>query len=148
MPLSKLSRDSAVMAEGGMVYLATCFDWLAQMATYSPPRWQERWWGKKHSPERYKERTRKLFITWAEAAEELRSSGIPLDVLNYLPRYKGDELPPEQRIRPKGLCKTRNVIDAIFEAAIEHGRDGRGQDGLQGYMRRLAETHSNAFPKV
>jgi hypothetical protein len=103
---------------------------------------------KKHSPKRYKERTRKQFVTRAEAEEELASAGVPLEVLNYLTAYKSDELPPEPRNRPKGLCKTRDVIDAIFEAAIEHGRDGRGQDGLQGYMLLLAETHCKVFPKV
>lgn len=52
--------------------------------------------------------------------------------------------------RPKGSAnKTTTALkEAILAAAAEHGFDGRGQDGLQGYLRKVATEDIKAFSSL
>jgi hypothetical protein len=49
--------------------------------------------------------------------------------------------------RPKGsLNKTTATLkEAILKAAELSGRDGKGKDGLVGYLRRVADDEPKAF---
>lgn len=49
--------------------------------------------------------------------------------------------------RPKGSLNkiTTTLKDAILEAASEVGYDGHGQDGLQGYLRKVASDNMKSF---
>lgn len=40
---------------------------------------------------------------------------------------------------------TRNVREAVLSAAEEIGFDGKGRDGLIGYMQRIATDHPASF---
>lgn len=49
--------------------------------------------------------------------------------------------------RPKGSKnKTTTALkEAILEAAKLHGQDGRGEGGLVGYLKKVAEEDTKAF---
>ena len=49
--------------------------------------------------------------------------------------------------RQKGVPNvfTRELREAILNAAIRHGADGNGEDGLEGYMFLLARTDRKTF---
>lgn len=49
--------------------------------------------------------------------------------------------------RPKGSTNktTRILRDAILEAASAVGHDGKGREGLTGYLKRVAERDIKAF---
>lgn len=49
--------------------------------------------------------------------------------------------------RPKGVTnkQTRVLKDAILAAAAEHGFDGSGEGGLQGYLLKIAGEDIKAF---
>ena len=49
--------------------------------------------------------------------------------------------------RPKGQPnKTTTALkEAILAAAAEHGEDDNGQDGLKGYLRKVAREDVKAF---
>jgi len=40
---------------------------------------------------------------------------------------------------------TRDIKRGIIDAAVKHGSDGRGRDGLTGYLFHLAKKHPKAF---
>jgi len=40
---------------------------------------------------------------------------------------------------------TTELKEAILLAADEHGRDGAGEDGLKGYLRKVASEDTKAF---
>ena len=58
----------------------------------------------------------------------------------------GRKLPPGPG-RPKGLQNkiTRELKEAILQAAEQTGKDGQGAEGLVGYLRRVAEEDVKAF---
>jgi len=47
--------------------------------------------------------------------------------------------------RPKGGEVTKDLSEATILAAEQTGEDGRGRDGLVGYLRRLARTEPKSF---
>lgn len=49
--------------------------------------------------------------------------------------------------RPKGSANrtTTALKEAILGAAAEHGFNGEGEDGLQGYLRKVATDDLKAF---
>jgi hypothetical protein len=48
--------------------------------------------------------------------------------------------------RPLGISRLRNRdADAVMDAAKRFGSDGRGRDGLRGYIRYLAKDHPCQF---
>jgi hypothetical protein len=47
--------------------------------------------------------------------------------------------------RPKGGEVTKNLWEATLLAAEQIGEDGRGRDGLVGYLRRMARTNPRSF---
>lgn len=55
--------------------------------------------------------------------------------------------PPKSPGRPKGSPNktTQTLKDAILLAAEEVGNDGQGQDGLKGYLKRVATEDVKAF---
>ena len=52
--------------------------------------------------------------------------------------------------RPKGSPNkiTARVREAIVQAAENHGRDGKGKDGLTGYLTKLAAEEPRAFASL
>jgi hypothetical protein len=52
--------------------------------------------------------------------------------------------------RPKGVPNktTIKLKEAILAAAEQHGRDGQGEQGLQGYLFKLASEESRAFAQL
>jgi hypothetical protein len=86
----------------------------------------------------------KKYLTREEAEAELRECGIPVEVLQFWPRYDVDNLPaePPESAGPNG---TRDLMEAVVNAAIRHGSDGHGKDGLVGYMLLLERTEPRTF---
>jgi hypothetical protein len=84
------------------------------------------------------------FITKKEAKAQLREAGIPERVVDFLPAIDPRELPAEQRYgaRPNG---TRVITEAVINAAIRHGSDGRGKDGFPGYLDLLERIEPVTF---
>jgi hypothetical protein len=52
--------------------------------------------------------------------------------------------------KPKGAgCKiTRDLKQGIVDAAIKHGRDGKGSGGLQGFFRYMIKNDLRAFASL
>jgi len=61
-------------------------------------------------------------------------------------KQTGRKLPPGPG-RPKGLQNktTRELKEAILQAAEQTGKDGSGREGLVGYLKRVAEEDVKAF---
>jgi hypothetical protein len=55
-----------------------------------------------------------------------------------------EELPeePDEGFRPTG---TRDLTQALINAAIRHGSDGHGENGLAGYVVLLERTEPKIF---
>jgi hypothetical protein len=91
------------------------------------------------------DRTRgKKYLTEEEAEAELREAGIPVEVLQFLPCYDLRDLPaePPESAGPNG---TRDMTEAVINAAVRHGNDGHGRDGLMGYLLLLQDTEPKTF---
>jgi len=89
----------------------------------------------------------KELLTEEEARAQLRERGLPEEALKYLPRYDPKNLPAEawKDAQPND---TREFMDAIINAAIRHGSDRHGKDGLVGYMLVLQRTKPNTFVRL
>jgi hypothetical protein len=85
----------------------------------------------KAKPERWA--ARKESLTDEEIKAEFRERGLPEELIQYLPKYDPNNPPAARRkyAQPNG---TRELMEAIINAAIRHGSDGHGKDGLVGYM--------------
>jgi hypothetical protein len=84
------------------------------------------------------------FYTDEEAKANLRSVGIPLQILDYLTPVDLRNLPADRRKKaePNG---TRSITEAVINAAIRHGSDGRGKDGMRGYFLLLERMDPPIF---
>jgi hypothetical protein len=84
------------------------------------------------------------YLTDAEAKARLREFGIPVEVLRFLTPYDLRNLPAElpDTAGPNG---TRDITEAIINAATRHGGDGHGKDGLLGFLRLLQVTEPRTF---
>jgi hypothetical protein len=83
------------------------------------------------------------FGTREEVKTRLREAGLPESVLDYLtPIDRRTQPSQRERARPNG---TRAINQAIIKAAIRHGRDGHGKDGLRGYMMLLERADPVTF---
>jgi hypothetical protein len=62
-------------------------------------------------------------------------------------QHRVDKHPRRGRGRPKGSHNifTREVKEAIIAAANELGEDGRGYDGMKGYLKHLGRTEPKTF---
>jgi hypothetical protein len=63
-------------------------------------------------------------------------------------RFSSDNQPPKsKRGRPKGSLNkfSRNLQEALLEAAHRLGRDGKGQDGLIGYLMWLGRKDPKSY---
>jgi hypothetical protein len=61
-----------------------------------------------------------------------------------LPRAQpGQRFGGRQKGTPNKVSGT--LKDAVLEAAAEIGLDGKGLDGLKGYLKRIAETDCKAY---
>jgi len=89
----------------------------------------------------------KKFLTAEELRAELRENGISEEVIKYWPCYDSENLPAEARkdAQPNG---TRQVMEATINAAIRHGSDGHGKDGMVGYMLVLERTKLKTFNRL
>jgi hypothetical protein len=86
----------------------------------------------------------KKYLTEEEMRAERRKSGIPEEIIKYMHPVDCRNLPAElpKDAQPNG---TRQVIEATINAAIRHGSDGHGKDGLVGYMLALERTTPKTF---
>jgi hypothetical protein len=86
----------------------------------------------------------KKYLTEEEAKAELRASGISVEVLQFCHCYDARNLPaePPESAGPNG---TRDLMEAVVNAAIRHGSDRHGKDGLVGYMLLLQRTEPRTF---
>jgi hypothetical protein len=41
-----------------------------------------------------------------------------------------------------------NMTQAVLEGAAQHGRDGKGKDGLKGYLAWLEQKHPEQYAKL
>jgi hypothetical protein len=89
----------------------------------------------------------KEFMTEQEAKAELRELGLPEELLKYLPEYDPENPPAElsKDAQPNG---TRELMEATINAAIRHGSDRHGKDGLLGYMLVLQRTKFKTFVRL
>jgi hypothetical protein len=89
----------------------------------------------------------KEFLTVEEIKAELRERGLPQELLKELIKYDPNNLPAElcMDAQPNG---TRELMEATINAAIRHGSDGHGKDGLVGYMLVLQRTEFKTFVRL
>jgi hypothetical protein len=87
------------------------------------------------------------FMTDEEAKAFLRERGTPEEALNYLPEYDPKN-PPAELLKDAQPNGTRELMEAIINAAIRHGSDRQGKDGLLGYMLVLQRTKSKTFVRL
>jgi hypothetical protein len=89
----------------------------------------------------------KTFLTLEETKAQLRERGLPEELLKYMIKCDPNNLPAELRMdaQPNG---TRELTEAIVNAAIRHGSDGHGKDGLVGYMLVLERTEFKTFVRL
>jgi hypothetical protein len=99
----------------------------------------------KAKPERWA--ARKESLTDEEIKAEFRERGLPEELFQYLPKYDPNNPPAALRkyAQPNG---TRELMEAIINAAIRHGSDGHGKDGLVGYMLVLERTKFKTFVRL
>jgi hypothetical protein len=70
--------------------------------------------------------------------------GLPETILNYLPRVSADEL---LRLDDGPPSSATDFLDAIIAAARRQGSNGRGKDGVEGYIRMLARIGCRTFDR-
>jgi hypothetical protein len=89
----------------------------------------------------------KEFLTEEELRAELRESGLPEGIIKYMRPDDARNLPAKLRkdAQPNG---TRQVMEATINAAIRHGSDGHGKDGMVGYMLVLERTKLKTFVRL
>jgi hypothetical protein len=89
----------------------------------------------------------KEFLTEEEFRAELRESGLPEGIIKYVRPYDARNLPAKllKDAQPNG---TRQVMEATINAAIRHGSDGHGKDGMVGYMLVLERTAPKTFNRL
>ena len=86
----------------------------------------------------------KKYLTEDELKALLRELGIPEEAVQFMTPCDARNLPaePPETAGPNG---TRDLMEAVINAAVRHGGDGHGQDGLVGYMLLLQVTEPKAF---
>jgi hypothetical protein len=91
-----------------------------------------------------RDKDRPDFLTREEAEAKLRASGLPEWLCDYYRYIDVRDLPAEQRKRaqPNG---TRAITEAVINAAIRRGGDGRGKGGLGGYLLMLERIEPQTF---
>jgi hypothetical protein len=89
----------------------------------------------------------KKYLTEEELRAGLRESGISEEVIKYMHYVDCQNLPAEllKDAEPNG---TRQVVEATINAAIRHGSDRHGTDGLVGYMLVLQQTTPKTFIRL
>jgi hypothetical protein len=88
----------------------------------------------------------KELLTEEEAKALLRERGVSEQVLKYFPRHnKNLPAEPWKNAQPNG---TRELMEAIINAAIRHGSDGHGKDALAGYMLVLERTVPKTYIRL
>ena len=95
-----------------------------------------------------RDRTRgKKWLTYDEMRARLREVGVPEEAVDFMRYVDADNLPPEppETAEPNG---TRDLTEAVINAAVRHGSDGHGRDGLTGYMGLLEATEPRAFSRL
>jgi hypothetical protein len=85
----------------------------------------------------------KLVLRREQALARCKASGLPETILNYL-LVPLDELGPLDDGPPSSAA---DILDAIIAAARRHGSNGRGKDGVEGYIRMLADIGSRTFDR-
>jgi hypothetical protein len=94
--------------------------------------------------ERDRTEGKKKYLTEDEVKAQFREVGIPEEVVQFMTPYDPRNLPaePPETAGPNG---TRDLMEAVINAAVRHGGDGHGQDGLVGYMLLLQVTEPKTF---
>jgi hypothetical protein len=89
----------------------------------------------------------KEFVTEEEARALCRECGLSEEFVKYLPEYDPENPPAElsEDAQPNG---TRELMEATINAAIRHGSDRHGKDGLLGYMLVLQRTKFKTFVRL
>jgi hypothetical protein len=85
------------------------------------------------------DRTRgKKWLTRDETIALFREYGVPEETVEFM-------TPTDARNQPPDPPETRDLMEAVINAAIRHGSDGHGQDGLMGYMLLLQAKEPKIF---
>jgi hypothetical protein len=84
------------------------------------------------------------YLTDEEAKAEFREAGIPERFLDYLSPIDLATVPADRRKRAQANG-TRVITEAVINAAIRHGNDARGEDGLLGYLLTLDPVDPQLF---
>jgi len=71
--------------------------------------------------------------------------GLPETILDYLAGISDDEL---SRLDDGPPSSATDFLDAIIAAASGHGSNGRGKDGVEGYIRKLARIGCRTFDRL
>jgi hypothetical protein len=83
----------------------------------------------------------KKFLTYDEMMAFLRKAGHPEEAIKFFPYCDARNLPAES----SGPNGTRDLMDAVINAAIRHGADGHGAHGLIGFMQLLQSAEPKIF---
>jgi hypothetical protein len=102
------------------------------------------WLKMKAGPEEWTAGNRSM--TEEEARAQILERGLPEELLQYI-KYDPNNPPAElsKDDQPNG---TRELVEATINAAIRHGSDGHGSDGLLGYMLVLERTKFKTFVRL
>jgi hypothetical protein len=89
----------------------------------------------------------KKYLTKEELKAELLSIGRPEEFVKLFVFYDPADLPaePPEDAGPNG---TRDLMEAVVNAAIRHGSDGHGKDGLEGYTLALERTAPTIYNRL
>ena len=85
-----------------------------------------------------------MIMSHAQVVAEFEELGLPKTLLDYLPRVSADEL---SRLDDGPPSSATDFLDAIIAAARRHGSNGRGKDGVEGYIRMLAHIGCRTFDR-
>ena len=69
---------------------------------------------------------------------------------NLKPPFKKGQKPPAKAGRPKGVPNRTTTLlkEAVLLAAYLEGRDGKGKDGLTGYLRMIAKKYPQSYVQL
>jgi hypothetical protein len=84
-------------------------------------------------------------LSHEQALAQCQERGLPETLLDYLPGISDDELSPLDDGPPSSAT---DFLDAIIAAARSHGSNGRGKDGVEGYIRKLARIGCKTFDRL
>jgi hypothetical protein len=86
----------------------------------------------------------KAILSGEQALAYYKKMGLPETILNYMHHLSADEM---LRLDDGPPSSATDFLDAIIAAARRQGSNGRGKDGVEGYIRMLARIGCRTFDR-